>query len=201
VKWRNAVIFGSLFFCLGVMLSAQTKEHQRPQQCTEFVREFYDWYVPKIRISVEKKWEIDVFEFALKQRRAAFGSELFHQIEISKAEAERTQDPYIDFDPIVNSQEVQDGYTLGTTEQEGDTCSSEIFGVYSGKKDTSTAVVAELKSKNGRWFFVNFHYPSNNGVNENLLSILRYHYNDQPGAKPSVPPVRIIVPSKNPGSF
>ena len=198
MKWRNAMIFAGLFFCLGVM-SAQTKENQQPPQCANFVREFYDWYVPNTRGSLGRR--VNAFDFALKQRRAAFGPELLHQIEISKAEAEKTQDPYIDFDPIVNSQEEADSYVLGTTEQKGDTCRAEIFGVSSGKKTTSPTVVAELKSKNGRWFFVNFHYPSLNGVNENLLSILRYNYKDNPGAKPPVPPVRIIVPSKNPGSF
>lgn len=195
MKWWNIVIFAGLLVCLGVILSVQKQKHQRPPQCRDFVSGFYDWYVPNTR-----GLRINAFDFALKQRRTAFGPELIHQIEISEAEAEKTQDPYIDFDPIVYSPEEEtDDYVLGTTEQKGDTCKTEILGGSSGKKQPALMVVAELKYENGRWFFVNFHYPWNNGVRENLLSILRYHYNDQPGAKPSVPPVRIIVPSKNPG--
>lgn len=51
---------------------------------------------------------------------------------------------------------------------------ADVYAYYRGNKSLQPAVVAELRSKPGRWVFVNFHYvnASADPENENLLSIL-----------------------------
>jgi hypothetical protein len=131
------------------------------------VQEFYDWYVPKtLNESSQPAWNQ-----ALKQRVAAFSTELFHALEAdSEAQVKVTGDIVgLDFDPFLGSQDPCERYQVGKITQNGSTYSVEIYGICSGKKDKKPDVVAELTQKNDRWLFVNFDYPQGG----NLLAILK----------------------------
>jgi len=89
----------------------------------------------------------------------------------------------LDFDPILNTQDPADRYVVRSVMRRGGHYWANVYGVWSrpvSGQEKQPQVVAELNFKNGRWVFVNFHYPnSTNPDNENLLSMLRYQYHPQ----------------------
>ncbi len=174
---KTRATWGLLFPLLGpCLLIAQASIPQRVQEsCREFVQEFYDWYVPKTQFAELQKHPGPVLDRALKERRSEFSRELAHKIEVCKAQAEREREVFLDFDPILNSQDPGERYVAGNVSPKAGTYKVEIFGVFAGKRSTRPDVVAEVALKKGKWVFVNFHYPGAGPGSENLLGILSYH--------------------------
>ena len=98
----------------------------------------------------------------------------------SEAEAEADGDPVLDFDPILNTQDPAGRYIVRSVIIKNGHCWANVYGVWSRPipaQSDKPQVVAEIEFKDGRWLFVNFHYPnSTNADNENLLSLLRYRF-------------------------
>ena len=109
-----------------------------------------------------------------------FSRELSRALIESDAEAKAEGDPVLDFDPILNSQDPAERYVVRTVTRKDGYYWAEVYGVWSRPvpdQDKRPQVVAEMTFKDGRWQFVNFHYPNyTDPNNENLLSILRYRY-------------------------
>ena len=116
------------------------------------------------------------WNLALKYKRSVFSPELFRQlIEDSEAQAKAAGDHVgLDFDPLLSSQDPSERFVVGNIARKNDTYLVEVYGMESGKKREN--VVPELVRKNGRWLFVNFHYPDFEHVprnNGDLLSLLK----------------------------
>lgn len=106
-----------------------------------------------------------------------FGVELRRLLIQAYALQFRDNDAGIDFDPILNSQDPGDRYSVRRIRVKNGRYFADVYGYWSGavEKQTSKAdVVAELAREGERWEFVNFHYPDSRFPgNENLVSILR----------------------------
>lgn len=141
--------------------------------CRTFVQGFYDWYVS---LPVPGSFPLEV---ALTNKRHAFSPQLVQGLrEVLKVEA-RDREVWLDFDPVLNSQDSGDRYEVRKISFKGANCLAEVYGVWSGPVAASTSakpdVVAELTIRNGRWCFVNFHYPdSETPASENLVSMLKW---------------------------
>ena len=133
----------------------------------DFVQGFYNWYVP---LALKDTAE-PAFNLALKSRSAAFNPELLNALrEDSAAQAKVTGDIVgLDFDPFLYSQDPDASFEFGAATQKGAGNRVDIFAMRSGKKSAKPAVTAEVVQKDGRWVFVNFHYPDGT----DLLSILK----------------------------
>jgi hypothetical protein len=162
-------------FLVASVLSAQTVEPDNKDSCIQFVQSFYDWYVSKAIVqNRERPWHL-----AAKHGGKAFDDKLTQALAKSDAEVRSTGDAVLDFDPILNTQDPAERYVIREVTRKDGHCLANVYGVWSrsvpdqGKKPQ---VVAEIAFENGRWLFVNFHYPnSSSPKNENLLSILSYH--------------------------
>ncbi len=168
---RVLLALGMLWSMAASLSVYRQSDHSKELQesCRSFVQDFYDWYVPK---SLETRPQ--PLQLALKHKRSAFSAELVREIEISEAKDRSEGEAWLDFDPVLNSQDPADRYVVRTIRLQGKHYWAEIHPVVSGKESEKPAVVAELKFSNGRWFFMDFHYPnSNNPDSESLLRILR----------------------------
>jgi hypothetical protein len=131
--------------------------------CRTFVQTFYNWYIA----------HGTNFENTLKSNRTVLSPTLRDALLADLAASRKNPDEIVglDFDPFVNSQDPAPHYRVGSTSTQQGTCRAEIYGVPSS--GARPDVTAELALENGNWRFVNFHYSSDNGAdNENLISIL-----------------------------
>ena len=133
----------------------------------KFVQDFYNWYVPLAKHS-HKEASSDV---ALKKRSADFSAELKKALQEDSAAAAKSPGEIvgIDWDPFLNSQETIDRCEIGKTTEKNGTFRVEVYDFLGGKKDKKPQIIAEVKSENGHWVFVNFWNPDKG----NLLDELR----------------------------
>ena len=79
----------------------------------------------------------------------------------------------IDFDPFLNSQDPDDRYQVGRATVNDGVCMADIYGLNEGKKRPKPDLVSELRFRDGRWLFTNFHYgKGQHGEDLNLVSTL-----------------------------
>jgi hypothetical protein len=88
--------------------------------------------------------------------------------EDSDAQAKCSDIIGIDLDPFLISAD-EGSYEVGKIAKEGGNYRAEIYGVQSGKRLATPALIAELSGTRGHWFFVNFHYPNS----ADLLTMLK----------------------------
>jgi hypothetical protein len=121
-----------------------------------------------------QKNKMPALEFALKNKRSAFASNLVLQLEDGMAQAQHEEEPFLGFDPVLNSQDPAPSYVVESVATEGNSCLAKIL-VSQGKKSESPDVIAELVLKDERWLFMNFHYPnSEDSGSKDLLSMLAF---------------------------
>jgi len=161
-----------LLLAIPCSVGAQAKSAQDMQKSAgEFVQQFYDWYVPKAL----KHNAGPASDLALKYKGRVFSPKLSLALkEDSDAQAKvKGWIVGLDFDPFLNSQDSGERYEVGKATRKGGSYWVDVYGVWSGKKSEKADVVAEVVRKNGRWFFVNFHYPNAaNPRSGDLLSVL-----------------------------
>jgi hypothetical protein len=156
-------------------LRAQGKGRNDIQKsCRNFVKQFYDWYVPQALPQELKKRSGPASDLALQYKSYVFSPELLRQLrEDSEAQAKAKEIVGLDFDPFLNTQDPDKGYAIGKITYKDNRCEVEIYGTRSGQR-SGQHVVPELTLKNGRWLFVNFHYGKDvGGGDSNLLRILK----------------------------
>jgi hypothetical protein len=172
--FRTLTCWG-LFIALAVSspLQAQVKNPRDIQKsCRDFVQGFYDWYVPKVL----KEGSVRASDLALKYKGNSFDSHLSRQLrEDSEAQTKVTGEIVgLDFDPFLNSQDPDERYVAGKVTLNGGRYWVEVYAVRPGMKSEKPVVMPELARKDGRWLFVNFHYPnSERPETENLLRVLQ----------------------------
>jgi hypothetical protein len=170
----TAVLSLAIFLITACPLKAQGKGLPDDETaCRTFVQGFYDWYV-----SLPIPGSVPL-EVALTNKRHAFSPQLVQGLkEVLKAEA-RDREVWLDQDPVLNSQDHGDRYEVRKISLKDGNCLADIYGVWfspvAARTSAKPDVVAELTIKNGRWCFVNFHYPdSETPASENLVSMLKW---------------------------
>lgn len=167
---RLAFVAVVLAVCCPVVPSQETARLSRAS-CLAFVKAFYGWYVPKARAET-----LTSEGAALRERPSAFSSQLLNQLSEFEAEHKRNQDAGLDFDWILNSQDPggpgEPGYEARGANLNGQTCRVNVSRQRPDGKGEK--ISPELKFENGRWLFVNFHYPGAlYPQSENLIAMIR----------------------------
>ena len=160
-----------LFLAPQLLLAQGVNSGSAEDSCRRFVQGFYDWYVPKAL----KESDTPALDLALKVKSSAFDARLLQALREDSAARAKVADEIVglDFDPFLNTQDLGQRYVVGKVTRKGDGCRADVHVVVSGKRSAKPDVVPELVLKQGRWLFVNFHYPeSKDSKDENLLSIL-----------------------------
>ncbi|HTS12582.1 MAG TPA: hypothetical protein VMH00_10725 [Candidatus Limnocylindrales bacterium] len=169
-----------LFLLVAWSLSAQTASKVNNKPCLTFAQDFYNWYVANVFENFKATNPEMPWREAMKYKGDPFSTELSRALIESEAEAKAEGDPVLDFDPILGTQDPADRYVVRSVSKKNGHCWAQVYGVWS--RDASgpgkqPQVIAELALTDGRWVFVNFHYPiSTSPESENLLSILRHRY-------------------------
>ena len=149
--------------------SAVFADDLSPQQtaASQFAQRFYDWYTPLAhKHSNTPSWIV-----ALGKRGADFDPGLSRALK-EDAEAQRKVSDDIvglDFDPFLNSQDMDDKYTVGNVTEKDGVFLVSVYGVRKGKRAAKPDVAVELKASKGSFVFTNFRYDSN----ENLVATLK----------------------------
>lgn len=164
----KSAIFTICFLCFSASpgsLHATTKGG--PDTVRGFVKQFYDWYVPK----AVKHGPVPAWVLALDHKGAVFSPLLARVLRDDSAAQAKSVDDIVglDFDPFLNSQDPCPRYEVGRVSQKGQSYWVEIYSVCSGKRAAKPDVVAEVVRKNGDWQFVTFHYPGG----QDLLAVLK----------------------------
>lgn len=141
--------------------------------CRSFVQKFYDWYV---RLAA-KAHKIPSCDLAMKTRPSAFSRELRQRLAEDSAAQAKVKDLIvgIDFDPFLNAQDFADRYLAQKVTRRSESYLVEVHGITAGKRNQRPDVIPELVQRNGRWTFVNFHYPpgEDGSGKSDLLTILK----------------------------
>ena len=169
---RIALGYWILLFLLSCSGPGQRRnDEDNDRSCREFVQGFFDWYVPNAaKDNKEAGWDL-----AMKDRPNVFTAELLQQLTAdSQAQHKAADIVGLDFDPFLNCQDCGERYVVGNVTVTAAKCSTEVYGVWSGKKNDKPNVVPELIGKDGKWLFVDFHYPNPSGPEfESLLRQLK----------------------------
>jgi hypothetical protein len=176
---RNGLLCALLSSTL--CLQAQPQSQESEKGCLHFAQAFYNWYVAEVFKDFGIRDSGDPWHAALKYKGNPFSPELTQALIDSEAEAKVDGDPVLDFDPILNSQDPAEHYVVKKVTYKNGHYWVEVYGVWSRpvapEEEKRPQVIAEVIFKDGRWQFVNFHYPdSTHPDSTNLLSILGYHY-------------------------
>lgn len=168
--FRNAAICSILLVSLcGGPICAQQKASSGPaESCRRFVQQFYSWYVARSKKAGGE-------DLILTKKRASFSSKLVRRLKEDRLAANRSPGEIVglDFDPVLNAQDVAQHYVMGKVTSKGGLFRAEVYGIWNGKKGESPDVVPELKRKGKRWIFVNFYYPSRDKTpKDDLLHVL-----------------------------
>jgi hypothetical protein len=135
------------------------------KSCRNFAQSFYDWYAPRALKGGAPE--------ALRQKGTLFTTELRQALKRDFDAQDRVNGEIvgIDFDPFLNSQDPDDRYQIGPATVKDNVCIADVYGVTEGKKRPKPDLIAELKFRDGRWLFTNFHYGK--GELSDLLATLR----------------------------
>jgi hypothetical protein len=166
-----------IFLLLPVLIgTANLNAASPPEDCGQFVQRFYDWYLARENALTKENSQKSADEVALSEKASVFSSELVRALREDSAASKKSPGEIVglDFDPFLNAQDVPERYLVGKVQRKSDHWLVEVFGLWNGKKNSSPDVIPELVLRNGRWIFVNFHYPESKiPINENLLGVLK----------------------------
>jgi hypothetical protein len=122
----------------------------------DFVKNFYDWYVPASETSKDRPSEV-----VLEKRPSAFDPALARELkEDSDAQSKApTEIVGLDFDPFLASQDPCERYEVVAVRKNGQSYLVDVHGVGRCEDHQEADVAAEVVARNGDWLFINFHYP------------------------------------------
>lgn len=138
--------------------------------CRAFVQEFYDWYAKR-----SHRGDFGI-ETALKERRHVFDAQLVRRLQEDAAAAAKSPGEIVglDFDPVLNAQDIAEKYIVGAVRRQGVRFRVDVFGYWNGKKSPRPDVTPEVLHAGSRWVFVNFHYRGEGKqASSNLLGVLQ----------------------------
>lgn len=156
-----------------VLAAAAWARPASTQQATPaaVVRALYDY-----QFAHEQNW-VATFQ----HRRSLFSAELARLIDADLSAAEANPDEIVglDFDPLLNAQDVMDGYALGVTRREG---ADAIVRVSLRSGSTLTDVRIRLGRERGGWKVKNIHYPEGADLAGVLRELARSRRQHPPGS-------------------
>ena len=160
---------GALLLVVGasVVSPAQQAPADSSRAARAFVEAFYRWYVPVA--SAEHRGPADAI--ALKERRAAFSSELYRALKADVDAQAKVAGEIVglDSDPFLNSQDPCERFAIGTAVRRRDMYRVQFFAVCDGKRLDRPSALAEVRAADGHWEFVNFYDA--NGKNDLLATL------------------------------
>ncbi len=129
-------------------------------------------------IGMSWKGQDSHLEETLRYKRDAFSPELFRLLKDTQVD-NGEEGEGLDFDPFVNGQDWAPRYSVRKVARKGATFLADVYGIWpyaAGPRRTKPDVAPELSFKDGRWFFVNFHYGKDPKypMNESLVGVLTY---------------------------
>jgi len=167
-----AAAFLSLFIALPSCIWGQQKPPQyTSNSCHDFVGEFYSWYLENASKDQERDGGV-----ALKYRSDSFSPAIVQALREDNEAQEKAGSELVslDGDPFVGADGLAGSYIVEKVTVKELSCWAEVHGVWDGKEDQTTDVIAELAIRNHKWLFVNFYFPTpSNPKGWNLLSGLR----------------------------
>jgi len=151
---------------------AQTRvESLRERSCRNFVQRFYNWYLAKAASSEGSDPTSDVVlrfkpsVLSLKLRR------MLIREYAAEAKMNGDLDLQLDFDPYINAQDFPPTLKVRTAAYHDGKCRASVW--ITDPPANYDLVDPELVFENGKWVFVNFHYPDpETPSDENLIDTL-----------------------------
>jgi len=160
---------------------AQTKvPDSTGKTCEQFLKDFYAWYLPIAQAEIER--HVQPLDLTVRANPAVLSREIISGIEAVDAEAKKSGDAGLDFDPVLNSQDPggpgDPPYIVRDVKVEGKICRADVYYQSTDGK-TEKIVIPELQAQNNRWIFTNFHYPNfPKDPNSNLVTIIKNYLRD-----------------------
>lgn len=145
----------------------QVDSNSMQSSCHIFVQQFYDWYLPNTTVKAEKANGL-ALDFALSKRLSAFDPELVRQLRHGEEEAKREGEPFLDFDPVLNSQDPDYHYEVREVTVKDNKCSANVYAI-SRWHMPEKRVIAELSHDDHGWHFQDFRYPDSEDENNKSL--------------------------------
>jgi len=151
-------------------------EESQEQSCKKFVQAFYDGYIHDC-------WSDGPTDLCsgvvarrpLKYKASVFGPELTRRLNEDAAAQEKAHELVgLDFDFIVNGQDINGRFEVREVTRKGDRYFADVYEMPEGENPSKPHVIPELAFDGQQWVFINFHYPdSPYPEDENLLSIMK----------------------------
>jgi hypothetical protein len=176
----NFLVIGLFLLCIA--FSANVKAQAKPgdkESARIFVQKFYDWYGALDAAHEPGDKGPGPMTLSLKHNPPYFESTLRRGIIADRKAQAKVPGELVglDFDPIINAQDVRSGYQTGNVKQEGDKFFVDVHDIKNGKSRSAIlaaelVVTAEVAKIGGHWEFINFVYPKADG-GRNLLDVLK----------------------------
>jgi len=147
-------------FCFG-----DPKAESKADSCRKFVQQFYRSYAAKCKKGYSA-------EQAVKAHPRSFSPAIIRALRENDAESKKHPGEIVglDFDPILNAQDVAQRYEAGKPVVRGERYLVPVYGVWNGRKTALPDVTCELGSVNGAWRFEEFHYHRDKGKPDETFS-------------------------------
>ena len=119
---------------------------------------FYTWYLTN---ALDRNRFSDS-DIALKSRSYLFSPDLVQQLKEDSDAQKKAGSDLVSFgaDPFLGGDGPAERYIVRRITIKDAKCWAEVHGVREGKETETPEVTPELRRKDGRWFFVNFYFPS-----------------------------------------
>ena len=158
--------------------SKNGSESPDQKSCRAFVQKFYDWRVSllidtfcpnplkgtaadqeAISRADEECTVVSSYRNAEKLNPSRVLSPRLQHYLKREAQAQGPDDPGLDFDPYLNTQDPSPRYLVDSVRVDGNRCDAVVHGYDEGQQREE--VMPELFRANGRWLIENFHYKFN----------------------------------------
>jgi Protein of unknown function (DUF3828) len=148
-------------------------ETEQERSCQGFVQGFYDWYFDRLNLQNKVQSNNSTLDDVIRLKPEFLSARLQQMLTEDRDAASKNRDEIVglDFDPYINAQDWDGKYWVQSVVVKGNGCKAFVWGTDSGKK--REIVDPELESVQGKWVFVNFHYPGQSDPrSENLIDLL-----------------------------
>jgi len=145
------------------------------KECAAQVQKFYAMYLKRTQASMNGGKSVSAQD-SLKVDQTYYTPELYQALKDDLDASSKVADEIVglDFDPVLNAQDVPNKVDLGPASVAGEKCQVKVFETWGAKKEAKPSATVELVHTNGQWLIANYHYdPAGIPANENLLSILK----------------------------
>lgn len=171
---RSAVVIVvGVVLVVALVLPGAAQSVDDVTKSSKFVQDFYNYYLKLCEKEGKKEGPLEI---AIREKPGSMSTELVKALNEDLAAAAKNPGEIVglDFDPVLNAQDMASKYVVGKATLNKGTVMVEVYGFWNGKKSQFPDVVPEVMTKNGKCSFVNFHYKNEKGVLDNdLLTVLK----------------------------